>query len=178
MNLNPALLDVKYDSGKEVFFIEENAYLKRNDITSSRSALNGYQKGKCFYCFDDINVDKHSYNLPNVDQFFPHVLKKEIRHNLDGVWNLVLACTSCNRGVGGKFTAIPQLRFLERLHLRNEFFISSHHPLKETLLKQTGTTEKMRIIFLQQIYSFSCELYGNINGSQSMNTKQLFKPVL
>lgn len=162
LNFNPALLDVKYDIEKEIFYIDEHANLKRIDITSSRPALNGYQKGKCFYCFNDISIDKYSVQLADVDHFFPHALKKETQHNIDGVWNLVLACTTCNRGAGGKFMAIPQLRFLERLHRRNEFFIGSHHPLRETLIKQTGATEKMRIAFLQQMYSFSIRLYGDV----------------
>ena len=73
--------------------------------------------------------------------------------NLDGVWNLVLACKNCNRGVAGKFEQIPTLTLLERLHARNNFFIDSHHPLRETLMAQTGKKEKDRISFLQSVYN-------------------------
>ena len=75
--------------------------------------------------------------------------------NLDGVWNLVLACQHCNRGTAGKFEQIPTLELLERLHARNNFFIDSHHPLRETLMAQTGKKEKDRISFLQNVYNLS-----------------------
>ena len=75
--------------------------------------------------------------------------------NLDGVWNLVLACKNCNRGVAGKFEQIPTLTLLERLHARNNFFIDSHHPLRETLMAQTGKKEKDRISFLQSAYNLA-----------------------
>ena len=71
---------------------------------------------------------------------------------LDGVWNLVLACRRCNRGVGGKFAHVPKLRFLERLSRRNEFLIKSHHPLRETLLLQTGRKELERHDFLAMVH--------------------------
>jgi len=50
-----------------------------------------------------------------------------------GVANLVLACTDCNRGVNGKFAHLPALPLLQRLHDRNEYLFTSHHPLRETL---------------------------------------------
>ena len=93
----------------------------------------------------DFNTD--------VDHFFPHKLKQSNLHlNLDGVWNLVLSCQSCNRGVSGKFDRIPSLKLLERLHTRNEFLIGSHHPLRETLINQTGDSLEKRVGFLSKIY--------------------------
>ena len=77
---------------------------------------------------------------------------------IDGVWNLVLSCTDCNRGVGGKFDAIPRLHLLERLDTRNEFLIGSHHPLRETLMAQTGRTARLRQKFLQKAYSDAVEV--------------------
>jgi hypothetical protein len=91
--------------------------------------LNGYQKGKCFYCFADIYLE--GLAIPDVDHFFPHVLKVVGFDGIDGVWNLVLACQQCNRGIGGKSDRVPTLHLLERLHLRNEFLIESHHPLRD-----------------------------------------------
>jgi hypothetical protein len=38
------------------------------------------------------------------------------------------------------------------LHKRNTFLIDSHHPLRETLIAQTGATEASRQAFLQQQY--------------------------
>ena len=71
--------------------------------------------------------------------------------NLNGVWNLVLACPNCNRGANGKFAKVPSVKYLERLHKRNEFLISSHHPLRETIINQTGKTEQERAAFLREI---------------------------
>jgi hypothetical protein len=125
---------------------------RRKAVTSSRGALNGYQKGRCFYCAADLRLLGEDFNT-DVDHFFPHKLKQSNLHlNLDGVWNLVLACQSCNRGPRGKFDRIPSLRLLERLHLRNEFLIGSHHPLRETLMNQTGNTTEKRVGFLSKIY--------------------------
>jgi hypothetical protein len=140
-------LAVSYDDESGFLF---TPYLKRKGITSCRDALNGYQKGKCFYCFDDISVEGSMPNLADVDHYFPHTLKQvNTATNLDGVWNLVLACKNCNRGVAGKSAQVPEIRLLERLRKRNDFLISSHHPLRETLLLQTGKIEKDRLRFLQ-----------------------------
>ena len=126
---------------------------RRKGVTSSRGALNGYQKGRCFYCAADLRLLGEDFNT-DVDHFFPHKLKQSNLHlNLDGVWNLVLACQSCNRVPRGKFDRIPSLRLLERLHTRNEFLIGSHHPLRETLMNQTGVTLEKRIGFLSKIYN-------------------------
>jgi hypothetical protein len=85
-----------------------------------------------------------------VDHFFPKLLGSyQLIQPIDGVWNLVLACRDCNRGEGGKFARVPAPALLERLWMRNEYFIGSHHPLRETLLSQTGSLESHRRDFLQ-----------------------------
>lgn len=146
------LLCVNYDAEGELLFVRKP--MSRINVTSCRGALNGYQKGKCFYCFGDISIVSGSEDLTDVDHFFPRILINcNIAHPIDGVWNLVLACANCNRGVGGKFDRLPQPRFLERLHTRNEFFIDSHHPLKETLMLQTGQSEPRRRSFLTSNYN-------------------------
>lgn len=152
LQVSPILLNVHFDEDSGLFFVNEDSRNRRIDVTSARDSLNGYQKGKCFYCSNDISIKESSLNLADVDHFFPHVLQKEVRYNLNGVWNLVLSCLSCNRGQGGKFDRIPEKRFLERLHKRNEFLIESHHPLKETLINQTGKIQNQRITFLQSVY--------------------------
>lgn len=162
LNLSPSILNVHFDDQSKMFFIDEDKTLRRIDVTSSRDALNGYQKGKCFYCFNDITIDEGSDSLADVDHFLPYTLQRELPINLNGVWNLVLACKECNRGKEGKFARIPEIRFLERLHKRNEFFIESHHPLNETLKNQTGKTTSTRIAFLQSIYNECSSLSGNI----------------
>jgi hypothetical protein len=152
LSINPKLLEVKYDSDDHSLFTQFNDF-RRINITSSRGSLNGYQKGKCFYCFREIVIDGSAPDsLVDVDHFFPHVLKSEMPEvNIDGVWNLVLSCTECNRGAGGKFEQIPKIELLERLHTRNEFLISSHHPLRETIINQTGSASEKRIRFLQRM---------------------------
>lgn len=150
IGISPSLLVVQYDAtGQELFVIDRS--LKRTDITSARDALNGYQKGKCFYCFRDIETTDETVHI---DHVFPHMLKRAFatqgsKVNLDGVWNLVLACQSCNLA---KSDQRPHKKYIERLSKRNEFFIGSHHPLRETLINQTGGTPRERQDFLLGIF--------------------------
>lgn len=154
LGVSKNLLTVNYDSEKQLFFINDK--FKRKDVTSARSALNGYQKGKCFYCFGDISVSTFDDEFCDVDHFFPHTLQPLIPNiNLDGVWNLVLACPHCNRGTNGKFAKVPSIKYLERLEKRNNFLIGSHHPLRETLIKQTGISSSDRHKFLSEVDKFS-----------------------
>lgn len=141
---------VGYDSEAKFLFAQRKQ--RRVDLTSCRDALNGYQKGKCFYCFAPISVIIGADNLTDIDHFFPHALAEFIQP-IDGVWNLVLSCQQCNRGEGGKFERLPHLDYLARLHKRNEFLISSHHPLREVLMQQTGKTIQKRSQFLQRCYT-------------------------
>jgi hypothetical protein len=144
--LAPALLDVGHDPDTESLFVVDSER-KRKSITGARDALSGYQKGHCFYCFDEYSLA--GSDLPDVDHFFPHKLKTVWRSaHLDGIWNLVLACRRCNRGLSGKSAHIPTLKLLERLSTRNEFLIDSHHPLRETLIAQTGASKAERRSFL------------------------------
>jgi hypothetical protein len=153
LGLPPRLLNVRYDGELERLFVEtENS---RTDITGCREALSGYQKGRCFYCFKDITLDVTTATGVDVDHFFPRKLweySEFAKVNLDGVWNLVLSCQECNRGVDGKFMRVPMIHYLARLYKRNNFFIESHHPLRETLINQTGFTPSQRHDLLQQLY--------------------------
>jgi len=150
LNISKNLLNIQYDDHSKLLFVGDQ--FRRKDVTSARAALNGYQKGKCFYCFDDITTENKNEAICDVDHFFPHTLQSHMKNvNLDGVWNLVLACKTCNRGEKGKFAKIPTHKYLERLNKRNEFLIESHHPLRETLMQQTGKTAKERQSFLQKI---------------------------
>ncbi|MFT5725901.1 MAG: 5-methylcytosine-specific restriction endonuclease McrA [Desulforhopalus sp.] len=162
LQINPQLLEVRFDSDSNELYTEFNDF-KRITITSCRDSLNGYQKGHCFYCHKDIVVDGSVPEfLADVDHFFPHVLAPEIPDvNINGVWNLVLACTECNHGAGGKFENIPTIDLMERLHTRNEYLISSHHPLRETIINQTGSTTEKRIKFLQTMDQRSIDLISN-----------------
>lgn len=122
---------------------------KRRSITEVRPALNGYQKGHCFYCFGPIHLFAIDTEAPEVDHVFPHVLmSRGLPIDLDSPWNLVLACSTCNRGPAGKFASLPHDRYLQRLYRRNEFLIGSNHPLRETLIAATGAHPPARRTFL------------------------------
>lgn len=150
MAIPRAILTIDFDPRTEGLFAIDSTR-KRQAVTGSRGALNGYQKGKCFYCFANIMLEGPA--LPDVDHFFPHTLKAiGVGRMIDGVWNLVLACRDCNRGLRGKWDRVPIVRLLERLSKRNEFLIDSHHPLRETLIAQTGVTPFARRAFLNDFH--------------------------
>ncbi len=151
LNISRNLISVNYDPDNQLLFTFSDRR-RRVDVTSCRDALNGYQKGKCFYSFADISIEPGSTNLADVDHFIPHSLNEYII-NIDGVWNLVLSSTECNRGERGKFDRLPDIKYLDRLHNRNEFLITSNHPLRETLIQQTGNTPKKRHGFLLSMYN-------------------------
>jgi hypothetical protein len=155
LNLPSRLIMGLDDNGET---LTTNHFGRRVAVTRSRDALNGYQKGKCFYCFSDISIDGAAVTLADVDHFFPRVLLRlGVSLPLDGVWNLVLCCRTCNRGIAGKSSLLPEKRLLERISTRNEFLIQSHHPLRETLIAQMGPTEDERIGFLNSLYNEALE---------------------
>jgi hypothetical protein len=153
LQINPNLLEVKHDSLKQELFVD--SFMRRIDITSVRDALNGYQKGKCFYSYQDIFVNKGCENICEVDHFLPHLNKRAHtaeEANINGIWNLVLADPKIN---SDKSARVPHRRYLERLYNRNEFYIESKHPLAETIINQTGKTKEKRRIFLQAQYNLA-----------------------
>lgn len=158
LNISRNLISIDYDPDNQLLFTFSDRR-RRVDVTSCRDALNGYQKGKCFYSFADISIEPSFKNLADVDHFIPHSLNEFIP-NIDGVWNLVLSSRECNRGEEGKFDRLPDTKYLERLHNRNEFLITSNHPLRETLILQTGNTEKKRHDFLDSLYHTAQILSG------------------
>lgn len=157
LKMSHNLVGVNYDQDRKLLFAYHNH--RRIDVTSCRDSLNGYQKGKCFYCFVPISLNIEAEDLTDVDHFLPHRLKEFIK-SVDGCWNLVLACQRCNRGEGGKFGRLPHLDYLKRLHTRNEFLINSHHPLRDTLMQQTGKTILDRTRFLNSAYNEAQRLLG------------------
>lgn len=154
-----SVLNIQYEE-RSGLLLAAPGNMERVSVTAARSALNGYQKGRCFYCFREMSITGEAgaemFSEVDVDHFFPHKLKFCADGKpIDGVANLVLACQECNRGSAGKFDRLPSLPLLERLHRRNEYLIRSHHPLRETLLRQTGLNESSRIAFLQDVYNCS-----------------------
>lgn len=157
LKINPNTLEVKYDEESSMFFIEKSDFMRRKDITSVRDALNGYQKGKCFYSFQDISIVKNDPKVCQVDHFLPHINKRvhtQNGTNINGVWNLVLAHPDVN---GEKGARIPESKYLDRLNNRNEFYIESKHPLAETIINQTGQTPDKRRRFLEEQYKLALE---------------------
>ncbi|MEN5231873.1 hypothetical protein [Sphingobacterium faecium] len=154
LQINPNLLEVKHDAIKQELYVESD-FMRRINMTSVRDALSGYQKGKCFYSYQDIFVNPGSEQICAVDHFLPHIHKKAHAReeaNINGVWNLVLADPKINIA---KSALVPHCRFLERLYNRNEFYIESKHPLAETIVNQTGKTKDKRRLFLQQQYNIA-----------------------
>jgi hypothetical protein len=149
---NAVIVDV--DPAVQGLFVQESP-VRRVPVTSCRDALNGYQKGRCFYCYRALTLEPGD---TDVDHFLPHVLKRgPLRNRVDGVWNLVLACADCNRGESGKFARVPSLPLLGRLWRRNEYLIASHHPLRETLMAQTGALADDRLTFLTAAYQVAVD---------------------
>lgn len=125
------------------------------NITSARDALNGYQKGTCFYSGLPISLTEPVRGC-SVDHFIPHAYKRELLPaNINGVWNLVLTDTKINIAKGKR---VPTKEFLEKLYQRNEYYIESKHPHAETIINQTGKTSIERQRFLNSIYNRAIEL--------------------
>ena len=164
---------VLYDSPRELLV---PALLgKRRTITEVRPALSGYQKGHCFYCYSQILVTPNSRLSTDVDHFFPHVLmSRGLPIDLDGVWNLVLACRECNRGHGGKMASVPGDPHLEHLRLRNEYLIQSDHPLRETLIKESGQDTDSRRRFLRRVRDHVESLHGKNNWQPTDYDRPVF----
>jgi hypothetical protein len=154
LNVNPNLLEVKHDELKQELYIESD-FMRRINITSVRDSLNGYQKGKCFYSYQDIFLTRESHRICAVDHFLPHLHKKAHANeqvNINGVWNLVLADPLVN---SAKSARVPHHKYLERLYNRNEFYIESKHPLAETIwLSPILSMNGVQRLSSQEIFSF------------------------
>lgn len=150
LNLSPNLINVQYDEDKKLLFLE-NDLMRRVDVSSARSSLSGYQKGRCFYSERVISLSIPTL-LPDVDHFFPHFLKQNLGKegiNVNGVWNLVLADSDVNRNL--KRAKVPDVQNINKLFERNEYYISSKHPLAETIINQTGKSTIQRESFFRKV---------------------------
>ena len=61
LNVSRHLIQVEHD--KESQRLITGSANGRVDITGSRDALNGYQRGKCLYCFDLISIESGSIQV-------------------------------------------------------------------------------------------------------------------
>src|SRR5262249_20631303 len=66
LSLPTSALVVAYDADTGGL-VAETRLARRKAVAPCRDALNGYQKGKCFYCFADISVVEASDDLADVD---------------------------------------------------------------------------------------------------------------
>lgn len=112
---------------------------ERINITSTRPVLSGYQNGFCFYCGESLEGE-----LVHVDHFIPRTF---INH--DEIWNLVIAHSHCNLE---KLARLPHEDFKQKLYERNEYYISSNHPIKRQLISQMGLAPATRRRFLDSKY--------------------------
>lgn len=151
-----SILRVVYDRPSEM--IVRGMLGHRRSITWVRPGLNGYQRSACFYCGASVTPLLGLEHSADVDHYFPHsLMARGVFIDLDDIWNLVLACATCNRGPAGKFHRLPHGDFLERLWTRNEMLISSHHPLREAVIAVTGKTPEARLAFLGSVQTRAIE---------------------
>jgi CRISPR/Cas system Type II protein with McrA/HNH and RuvC-like nuclease domain len=115
---------------------------RRTNLTKLVYLLEGYQRGRCFYCNEPLHDEQIA-----VDHVIPY---QALMHNQ--FWNLVLANTFCNEN---KSDNIVPLHYVENLIARNEFFISSAHPLKDTLIRELGLTQQQRRQKVMNEYSYA-----------------------
>ncbi len=88
---------------------------KRNNLAAYRQILyEEFESKRCFYCGKSLEPDKI-----DVDHFIPWSFIKD-----DNLWNLVLACPSCNRKKNDK---LPVDRYLTALVERNQHIIVETH---------------------------------------------------
>ena len=171
LNLSQHFL-LQYDEETDQIYRQRIDKPRRDPITSAKYALNGYQEGKCFYCNQEILLDakRKEPGACEVDHFFAWDFYKKtfygdiqtsLDKKVDRIWNLVLACETCNRA---KSSTLPNKdqnqkfpNYLEKLNHKNNALIRSPLPLKETILQDTGSTNSERTSFLNRIYN---ELYS------------------
>ena len=68
------IVSVNYDNKNKLFIQSDK--IRRKNITTARGALNVYQKGKRFHCFDDIIFETNSQQLCDAIHFFPHTFNQ------------------------------------------------------------------------------------------------------
>lgn len=141
--------EMEPDADPDPLFLYAPRRLRRDRVTRVRDALSGYQNGCCAYCgteFTDIGPGRVA-----VDHVIPFMLMSRGWHDgdLHQVWNFVLACWTCN---SAKHDRPPAAAWMPWLEERTEQLIGSHHPLRETLIKQLGKNKDERYQTLARRY--------------------------
>lgn len=137
------------------------APVRRVPLTSIRGSIVGFQKNRCFYCHETLS-DIFSGGV-HVDHVFPrHWMNTGSWRgpHLDRVWNLVLACSSCNLRKSGRNPTNDEVR---RLLVRNDAIAQSLYPLRTTLALSMGgaKTAEQRTEFIGGVYNLVTEGLGN-----------------
>jgi hypothetical protein len=142
------LLEHAFENIHNVEYLDVDQYLEhvirkesRTNLTKLVHLLEGYQRGRCFYCNEPLHEEIA------VDHVIPY---QALMHNQ--FWNLVLADRFCNEN---KSDNIVPPHYVENLIARNEFFISSAHPLKDTLVRELGSTQQQRRRKVMKEYSYA-----------------------
>jgi len=155
-NLPKRLAIVAPDEKLESLFYKIDGKNRRGSVTGARDALNGYQRGKCFYCKRQVHIEDWSDRKERgeVDHVFPKKLqgKRYFDFDLDQIWNLVLSCNDCN-SMSNKGDKYPNEIIVEELYWRNEKLLKSMPPLRESITVRTGKTSSTRKDFLQSCYN-------------------------
>lgn len=142
--------EIEPDTDLDPLYLYAPRRLRRDPVTGVRDALSGYQNGQCAYCgteFTDIGPSRVA-----VDHVIPFMLMSSGWQDgdLHQVWNFVLACWACN---SDKRDRPPAKEWMPWLVERAEQLIGSHHPLRETLMKQLGKDAKERYQALVRRYN-------------------------
>ncbi|MFT6905206.1 MAG: 5-methylcytosine-specific restriction endonuclease McrA [Oleiphilaceae bacterium] len=148
---------VTYNSEDGSLSVHSKSNNRRIGLRTAVDSLLPYQKGKCFYCSRDIkrNANTHDDAFPDVDHFFAHSFLVKLKHSAgklgadihqDGIWNLVIACRSCNRGSAGKFERRSEPEYFQKLLMRNELFTEEHkHAFRHGVLETLGVQNKSQM---------------------------------
>jgi hypothetical protein len=100
----------------------EGSIARRSQLEPYRKFLSTIGGFVCFYCQDPV-----LQNAP-VDHVVPWAFVAE-----DKVWNLVIACASCNRR---KSSSVARMDFIKRLNERNEKLITASSETLPTLIRR------------------------------------------
>lgn len=93
---------------------------RRHNLDYYRSILFEEFEARCFYCGKKLDL-----HHADVDHFVPWSFVKD-----DQIWNMVLACPSCNRR---KSDHMPDPQYLDRIIRRNEVMLTipDHHEIMQ-----------------------------------------------
>lgn len=109
---------VNEDKTADHILTKIDASSKRNNLSDYRQILfEEFENKKCFYCGKLLKPDKI-----DVDHFVPWSFIKD-----DNLWNLVLACPTCNRS---KNDRLPEKHYLDLLIQRNMKISIEHRDMK------------------------------------------------